>query len=151
HLWPSAVVSDASQAVADATRIRRAGTSSPSGAVSRLRICSGGVVAVAGVPESGEVFLGTGRGEVWAFRPESSEVVPVASHDLPVAGLAVDPGGNQLVVLRWHPQGRGAISSYARQPDGRYTLLTGTTMEALSSPWLTQVLRTSIESLVGFW
>ncbi|QEH35979.1 hypothetical protein OJF2_45370 [Aquisphaera giovannonii] len=149
--WPAAVVSDASHAATAPRRQRRDGPSSVAGAGPRLRVCSGTVTAASGASESGDVVLGTATGEVWAFRPETSEVVAVSSYDLPVAALASDPTGELLVVLRSHPGGRGAISSYARRPDGRYEVLAGTTMEALSSPWLTPVLRTAIESLVGLW
>ena len=152
--WPSAIVSDAAFAVAAATRPRRASGPPPApaaGAAGRVQLCPGGVSAVAGAYRTGDVFVGTDRGEVWAFRPATSEVALVVSYGLPVASLAADPSGDRLVVLRSYPSGRGAINSYAREPDGRYRLMTGSTMESMTDPWLTPVLRTSAEDLVGLW
>ena len=77
-----------------------------------------------------------------ASGPIDPMIFHVTSHDLPVLALATDPDGERLVILREGPSRRGVISSYARQPDGSYRLLVGTTfpMEGLTDPWLTPVL-----------
>ncbi|MEJ7639619.1 MAG: hypothetical protein WKF75_17015, partial [Singulisphaera sp.] len=65
--------------------------------------------------------------------------------------LATDPDGQRLVILREGQSRRGVIRSYARQPDGSYRLLVGTTfsMQGRANPWLTPVLSRTVESLVG--
>ena len=151
--WPAAMVSDADHAVAAAIRPpREQPASSPSDhRTPRLWVGSGVVRAVAAASTSGEVFLGYEQGEVYGFRPGDSEVILVAAHDLPVAALATSHDGAHLVVLRAHPSDRGAISSYGRQPDGSYRLLLGMRLGDLTAPWLTPILTTELESLVGFW
>ena len=150
--WSAAVVSDAAHAVAAATGSRTSGVTRPKPARSSSRLlCEGTVSAVAGASETGDLFVGTASGDVWAFRPETSEVLSIASHDLPVASLATDPSGNHLVVLRCHESGRGVISSYARQPNGRYSFLNFTSLESVSSPWLTPVLGDGARKVVGIW
>ena len=80
--WPAAVVSDASFAVAAATR--RTAPDEPrtpaDPAIRRFRVGSGIVAAVAAAPGSGEVFLGFEGGEVFGLRPERSEIFHVTSH-----------------------------------------------------------------------
>ncbi|WZO96104.1 tetratricopeptide repeat protein [Isosphaeraceae bacterium EP7] len=149
--WPAAVVSDAFHAVGASPRPAAAALPTRPHTRSRFRVCTGTVGAVAGASESGEVFLGTSSGEVWAFRPQTSEAVFVASNDLPVSALATDPAGEHLVVLRSHTVGRGTIGSYARQPDGRYAILTGKPIGDVFAPWLTPIARAAAESLVGIW
>ena len=105
----------------------------------RFRVGVGVVTAVASAPESGEVFLGFEGGEVYCFRPERSEVAAVANYQLPVAALGVDPSGRSVVVLR-AARGRSPRSARAREPDGSFRLLLGTTVADVNEPWLTPVL-----------
>jgi tetratricopeptide (TPR) repeat protein len=151
--WPAATVSDANHAVAEATRPRPEASPSSRKAphASRFWVGAGLVRAVCAADVSGEVFVGLERGDVYGYRPGRSEVISVAAHDLPVAALAASTDGSHLVILRAHPSGRGAISSYARQPDGCYRLLLGMSLGDLTEPWLTSILTTEVESLVGFW
>jgi tetratricopeptide (TPR) repeat protein len=152
-VWPDALVSDAAFAASAATRPDAVSGSAGRDAsgVWRLRVGTGVVSAVAGAQNSGAVFLGFERGEVYCFRPERSEVIAVATYDLPVASLATDPEGEHLVVLRAHPRGRGVVSAYARQPDGSYKLMLGMPLDDLAEPWLTPVLRSPVGHAFGLW
>ncbi|MBV8381466.1 MAG: tetratricopeptide repeat protein [Planctomycetaceae bacterium] len=152
-LWPSAVVNDADFAVKAATR--RPGDEprpEPSQAVARRsRVGVGVVTAAVAAVRSDEFFLGFEGGEVYCYRPEWAEVVRVAADGHPVVSLAVDPEGLTVVILRAVGAGFGALSTYARHPDGSYRLLTGTALEGVSGPWLTPVLAGSGEEKVGLW
>ena len=164
--WPAPLVSDAAFALAAATRrpvphAREDDDSQLPGdrMARRFRVGMGVVSAATSAQESGTIFLGFEKGEVYAFRPESSEVVEISSYDLPVTSLATDLEGERLVVLRANASGRGIMSSYLRQPDGTYRLLHGRMIqEELSNPWLTNVLPCSSasggfdgDSHVGLW
>jgi hypothetical protein len=151
--WPAAVVSDAALAVAAATRLPHSADGADAGPDTprSVRLGAGLVTAVAEAPGSGDVFIGFARGEVVCYRPACAEVVAVADYDLPVAALAADADGSRVAVLRSHAGGRGAISSYARQPDGSFRLLVGMPLGDLSGAWLTPILTTHFESLVGLW
>jgi hypothetical protein len=152
--WPASVVSDASFAVAAATRALPEARRRPPGngaSARRFRVGVGVVTAVASAPESGEVFLGFAGGEVHCFRPERSEVVAVANYHLPVAALGVDPEGQSVVVLRAGAGSLAALSTYAREPDGSFRLLLGSTVEDVNEPWLTPVLPGEADDFVGLW
>lgn len=150
--WPAALVADAAFAVAAATRAAE-GATPPAGnpAVRRFRVGVGTVTAVAYAPASDAVFLGFERGEVYCFRPERSEVVPVTAYDLPVASLATDPEGTRLVVLRSHLSGRGVLTSYEARPDGSYKVILGSTLANLSNAWLTPLLPGATGHAFGLW
>jgi tetratricopeptide (TPR) repeat protein len=153
--WPASVVSDASFAVAAATRTppeeRKRPPVHSSAWSQRFRVGVGVVTAVTSTPESGEVFLGFAGGEVYCFRPELSEVVLVASYHLPVAALGVDPDGSSLVVLRAGAGSMAALSTYARLPDGSFRNLLGTTVADVNEPWLTPILPGESDDFVGLW
>jgi tetratricopeptide (TPR) repeat protein len=153
--WPAAVISDANFAVSAATRVPPEERKRPPGHSSawarRFRVGVGVVTAVASAPESGEVFLGFAGGEVYCFRPERSEVIAVANYHLPVAALGVDPEGRSVVVLRAGAASLAALSTYAREPDGSFRLLLGTTVDDVNEPWLTPVLPGESDDFVGLW
>ncbi len=148
--WPAAAVSDASFALAASTRKSAAPASRRDDddeggrlggrAARRFRIGMGGVSATTSAFDSGTVFVGFEKGEVYAFRPETSEVVEVSTYNLPVASIATDLDGERVVVLRANESGRGVLSSYLKQPDGSYRALHGTMLQGLINPWLTNVL-----------
>ena len=152
--WSASLISDASFAVSAATRVPRQEPRRPlvsDSTARRFRVGVGTVSAVTSAPESGEVFLGFAGGEVCCFRPERNEVVAVASYHLPVAALGVDPEGNSVVVLRSAVSSLAALSTYAREPDGSFRLLLGTTVDDVSDPWLTPVLPGEGDDFVGLW
>jgi hypothetical protein len=151
--WEPALVTDAAFAVAAASRAIEGGGQKTSGDawIRRLRAGTGVVTAATAATACGHIFLGFERGEVVCFRPDRNEVVPVASFNLPVASLAVDPEGDELVVLRSNPTGRGILSAYAKQADGSYQTRLGMSVDRLDRPWLTPVFPVDNEPLFGFW
>ena len=153
--WSPSLVSDADFAAADASRPEPPPTPpplpSPRGA-RRFRVGQGTVTALAFAADTGDVFLGFAGGEVFSFRAEFTEVVHVATYDVPVASLATDPAGKFLVVLRADGGGRGVLSSYERRvPHGSFRLLVGITDERLERPWLTPVTPEDGAPQVGLW
>jgi tetratricopeptide (TPR) repeat protein len=151
--WPAALVSDASFAVAATTKAPPEASPAthldPS--IRRFRVANGVVSAVTSAPATGAVFIGFQGGDVFLFRPETSEVIRIADYELPVAALGTDPEGDFLVILRAHPHGGGIVSAYALQPDGSYRILVGTSIEDLSEPWLTPICTDTAEPLFGLW
>jgi hypothetical protein len=152
NLWPAPLVRDADFAVkARAKEPPRASKPFDGSAPNRLRIAHGVVSAVCAAPSADEIFVGFEGGEVFCFRPAQSEVVRVAAYDMPVAALATSDDGGSLAVLRVGHSQRGALSTYARASDGSYKVLLGTTMDGLARPWLTPILSTEVDALIGVW
>ena len=177
--WPAPAISDASFALAAASR-RPAVTPHAEDEdedkrrpadreARRFRVGVGVVTATTGAYESGTVFLGFEDGNVYAFRPETSEVVAVSimnSPAVPVVAIATDPDGERVVVLNASETGRAFLRSFLRQPDGSYRVLPGegdasgafAGMNKLVDPWLTNILPSSDDeqifngdSQVGLW
>lgn len=153
-IWPTELIGDAqfaSRAAAarstDGARLRAVSTTAAD-----LQVGHGTVTAVCSAPGTDEVFLGFEGGEVFCFRPDRSEVMHVASYDLPVAALATSNDGSWLVILRHaDDQEFGILSAYARAPDGGFRLVLGTTVAVLAHPWLTPVARVHEHAVVGIW
>lgn len=175
--WPAPAVSDAAFALAAASR-RPAVTPLAADdddrrpvdrAARRFRVGMGIVTATTGAYESGTVFLGFEDGNVFAFRPELSEVVAVSiigSTAVPVVAIATDPDGERVVVLNASETGSAFLRSFLRQPDGSYRILPGEGdasgpwqgMNKVFDPWLTNILPSSNvdglfdgDSQVGLW
>jgi tetratricopeptide (TPR) repeat protein len=117
----------------------------------RFRIGVGTVTAVCFAQASDEVFVGFEGGEVFCFHAERSEVVRVASYELPVTSLAASPDGRSVVILRSGGHQLGVVGSYARAADGSYRLLLGSPVDGLTDPWLTPVMEGVDKELVGLW
>ena len=98
---------------------------------------------------TGELFLGFENGLVCIYRPESEQVVEVATNLGPVTGLAVDPDGQTVVVLyESAPRARHVLLRKA--PDGSYRSQPGDRDSAVAGGWLTPILPMGVERLVGF-
>ena len=163
--WSASTVSDATYALAAASR--RTALVPPSRerpvhpterSAMRFRVGVGTVSATTVASDAGTVFVGFEKGEVFAFRPESAEVVEVSTYLLPVTAIATDLEGERVVILRANESGKGVLSSYLRQPDGSYRLLLGKMMQGLMNPWLTNILpgpdasgAFEGDSYVGLW
>jgi tetratricopeptide (TPR) repeat protein len=148
-LWPQSMVRDAEFALAAVARRTTApGSGLPANMV---HVGSGTVTAACAAVSSGEIFLGFDGGDVYCFRPATSEIVLVGANDLPVASLAVDEHGRSLVIVRAGASDFGSTSTYERRQDGSYRLLYRGTLEGLAEPWLTPVFRCSNGDLVGLW
>lgn len=152
-LWPAPVVRDAdfaaraeSKGLEPLPRPARSKTTP-----TRLRGGIGAVTAVCYALESDEVFFGLQGGEVFCFRPERAEVVRVAGEDSPVTAIEVRPDGQTLAVFRAARSKQGTLSAYVKNPDGSYTLSLATKIADTVDPWLTPVLATDGEDLVGLW
>ena len=111
----------------------------------------GHVTAACGAPESDEIFLGFEGGEVYCFRPRTSEVILVAALNRPVVSLAASADGRSLIALDAYGDAtHGTIGSYARQAGGSYRRGLGCQVISGISPRLTPILGTVTGDLVGY-
>jgi tetratricopeptide (TPR) repeat protein len=84
-----------------------------------IRVGNATVTAAVFARETGDVFIGCANGEIYCFRPQTTEVVRVAVHGSVIEDLAVDRKGQLVVSLRIVGQIM-QIASYEKTDDGAY-------------------------------
>jgi hypothetical protein len=149
-LWPTAVVSDAEYAATRAQKRSRGSAAVPTydPRIMRVQIQRGIVTAVCQSKVTGELYLGFGGGQVFAYRADRNQVVKVGEGAGTVAGLAVDPTGQTLVTLRQFER-EAVVSSFRKHPDGSYRHRPDVHFSLSPRSWLTPVLPLGVERLVG--
>ncbi len=111
--WSAGVWADARLAVAAAQKKEKPRGREP---ITRIRVASGAVTAVACAPTGGVVFLGFENGEVHRFSVQNRECAKIAAKPSPIKALATDASGRFLVVAH---EGNEVVS-YSRRLDGPY-------------------------------
>ena len=149
-LWPMAVVSDAEFAATKEQKRSRGSddVSTRHPRILRVQIGRGIVTAVCQARMTGELYLGFGGGDVFAYRADSNHVVKVGEGAGIVAGLAVDPTGQTLVTLRQFDR-EAVVSSFRKHPDGKFRHRPDVHLSASPQCWLTPVLPLGVERVVG--
>jgi hypothetical protein len=122
--WEPAVVSDAHFALNRATRRPTQAETTPaamSAPPQRIQVGSGTVTAVASARVTGAVFVGFENGEIYCFRPQTSEVVRVSftEEPLPVSSLAVAPRGEAVLAV-WNGKERDLVGGWSHAPNGSF-------------------------------
>jgi tetratricopeptide (TPR) repeat protein len=153
--WEPGVVADADFATRQQAKRMRGGRV-VSAISDRLQVGHGFVTAVTSAALSGDLFLGFDSGDVFLVRPSTGQVSWVCAGDLSVAALATDLEGEILVVMRSVRSRsgrahRGRIDALVRTAQGFYEAFTGFPIDDVNEPWLTPVLETTPQKMVGLW
>ncbi len=149
-LWSSAFVRDAqfaASAVAGRSR-DRAATPARNPESPGVQVGRGTVTAACQASATAELFLGFADGKVLAFRPGRNQVVPVGEVAGSVTAMAADPDGQVVVTLRWIELGL-ILSTFLRRPDGSFLRRPDAQFPGYLTGWLTPILGTSPECLIG--
>jgi tetratricopeptide (TPR) repeat protein len=174
-VWSQTLLNDADFAMASA--LRAAGRSAPAQTRTtsgdRVRVGSGTVTATCSATISGELFVGFDNGDVYCFRPASSEVVLVGFGSFPVVSLAAEHNGRSISVLRATAEHEQALvqqddhqfvvqfelaqaavctlTRYERRTDDSYFRVLELSPEVTGIPWLTSVLSRGPADVLGLW
>jgi hypothetical protein len=150
-VWPLATISDADFAVQLALRqpshawLRQ---KSHPAAILPGRVAK--VTAVCWARESGDIFFGLASGEVFCFRPERGEIIPLPPAPFPIASVATDPGGKLLVILAHNGSTSGALSSF-RKAEGGFFEVVSSQVKVAAHGWLCPDLGGKEEPIAAFW
>lgn len=153
--WDRGLVADAD--LAARREAGRVGSPRPSPASpASVRVGSGLVTAVAGSPESGDLFLGFDNGDLYCFRSETGEATRIAGGSQAIVALSAAPSGDWVIALRTGRSHstrarRGNIIAHERDRTGLYQARVEFTIDDLANPWLTPIRRGDVGWRVGLW
>lgn len=162
-VWSPALLTDAEFALTAALRaVEKPCDPVPLSTPSELvRVGSSAVTATCSALISGEILLGYENGDVYCYRPATSEIALVGTGNLPVISLAVDSKGRYVVVLRAEIEAKEdpvsdahppdyrryvelyptmtLLETYERRADGSYRRALSLEQKVAGPPWITPI------------